>query len=259
MATTTHTAAKVEPQTVGSLLRTLRRAFSSKYRQCENARFVVTDVPLHAEAAQRMLPWGLRLTDPPKGLLFVVDYRKPVFTAPYYEAGLLISVRTWLGQGYHCCWMVVNRDTPMIFGRETLAYPKKMAHIEFSETGDTVTARVERKGVEVLRLQGRRTGSFEGDRPIFGAKTFNAGGIGQKLGLCPIWTFRLTEMVREAYTLELEWTLGDALSDPLQTLIAGPPEGPRLIIEDIAGARYLMPCGITGPRWFARTFPVRFH
>lgn len=95
MTTTTHTAAKVEPQTVGSLLRTLRRAFSSKYRQCENARFVVTDVPLHAEAAQRMLPWGLHLTDLPMVLLFVVDYRKPTFTEPYGIAGPRWVARTF--------------------------------------------------------------------------------------------------------------------------------------------------------------------
>ena len=259
MQTASPTTSPAEQPTVGTMLRMLRQAFSSKYRQCENARFVVAEVPLHADAARRILPLGLHLASPPMGLFFVVDYRKPSFTRPYYEAGLLIGVRTWMGKGYHCCWMVVNDDTPMIFGRETLAYPKKMAQIQFDEQGDVVTARVERNGMELIALRARRSGPFNEPSPIFSAKTFNTGGIGQSLGLCPIWAFRLTEHVREAYTLDLELTLGDAPSDPLGSLIAGAPVRPRMVVEDIAGARYLLPCGIAGPRWFARTFQTRFH
>ena len=113
--------------------------------------------------------------------------------------------------------------------------------------------------VDLITLRARKRDPYAAPSPIFGAPTFNTGGIGQKLGLCPIWTFRMTEYVHEAHALDLDMTLGDAPWDPLETLIAGPPQQPRMIVEDIAGARYLFPCGIAGPRWFANTFLMRFH
>ena len=248
-----------ENPTVGSLLQMLRQSFNPRFNQCEEARFVVADLPLHRDRAQEILPFGLRLADPPTGTLFVVDYRRPAFCEPYLEAAFLVHVRTVLGRGLHCCWIVVDNDTPMIYGRETLAYPKKMAELRFEETGDTVVASVRRRGVEVLSLQARRTGPLDDPDPIFGATTYNVGGIGEVLGLQPIWRFRLKERVRESYRLDLALTLRDSAFDPVARLVAGEPRQARMVIEDIAGAQTMLPVGFTGPKWLARTFYMRYR
>lgn len=249
-----------ETTSVWSLLRTFGRAFSRRYKQCENARFLLWEVPLAAAEAQRVLPFGVRLSDPPAGTFFVVDYTRPTFTFPYHEATLLIHVRTLLGEGVHPCWMTVDDDTPMIYGRETLAYPKKMAQFTFREDGDGVATSVTRRGTELLAFSGRRGAPLPSPPPIFGRKTFNVGGIGQLLGINTIWLSRLYETVRESTELvDVKLRLQDSPYDPFARLVAGDPIRPRMVVTDIAGARYLAPVGVTGPVWFSRTFFLRYR
>lgn len=155
--------------------------------------------------------------------------------------------------------MVVDDDTPMIYGRETLAYPKKAARITFHEVGSKIRASVERRGVEILRIEATRGTPISDPGPIFGAKTFNVGGIGQMLGFNPIWLFRLNETVREAYAATMQLKVNYSAFDPIGQFIAGKPMRPRFIIEDIAGAKYLLPVGVAGLKWFANTYLMRYR
>ena len=248
-----------EKPTVGGVLSLLRRSFSSTYLQCENARFIACELPLHEAAVRRLLPLGLQPTQPCLGTFFMVDYRAPSFALPYFEAALLLHVRTPFGQGMHCCWIVVNDDTPMIYGRETLAYPKKMATITFDEQDDTTHATVTRRGQLLVDLKARTGQTLSTAPPIFGAPTYNAGGLGSWMGINPIWRFRLTETFREMHAVELELTLGASPYDPIQPLQAGPPQRARKVVADIAGAASFAPVGLAGPRWFARTYALRMH
>src|SRR6056297_2428422 len=92
-----------------------------------NARFVLADVPVDRKTTNKILPLGMRVGPETKATLFIVDYTKTPFTVPYHEAALLIHVKTPLGKGLHCPWMVVDDDTALIYGREILGYPKKAA------------------------------------------------------------------------------------------------------------------------------------
>lgn len=112
----------------------------------------------------------------PTATLFIVDYTKRSFTVPYHEAALLVHVRTPLGKGLHCPWMVVDDDTAMIYGREILGYPKKAADITFEEDGKNITAGVTRRGVEVLRIESTSKTRRTPPPPVFDYKTFNVGG-----------------------------------------------------------------------------------
>lgn len=248
-----------EEPTVGSLWRLLRRSFGAEHLQCGDARFVLCEVPLHADRVRTLLPLGLRPTAPCLGTLFIVDYREPTFALPYHEAALLVHVRSLFGAGLHCCWMVVDHDTPMIYGRETLAYPKKMADLAFDEDGDTVRASVTRRGRTLLSLEGRTTEPLDEPPPIFGAVAYNVGGIGSLPGLHPIWRFRLIETVREAWRMEMDLQVEDSPYDPIGALIAGGPTDARMVVTDVAGTKTLAPVGLAGPRWLARNYALRVH
>lgn len=243
---------------VWSFVKMFLRLFSRNTKQCENARFVILDVPLHPTAVRKILPLGMWAGARPRGTLFVVDYTAPTFTFPYREAGLMVHVRTPLGRGWHCCWMVMDDNTAMIYGRETLAYPKKRADIVFEERGNRVHASVTRQGIQVLTIDAEY-GAPEAPRPVFDVKTFNVGGIGQMLGVNPIWMFRLTETLRESYTATATLSLQESRNDPLHGLVAGDPSSVRFVTSDVTGGRYLFPVGVAGLKWFSETYFMRYR
>lgn len=146
----------IEITTPRETFKRMRKAIKSGLKLWENARFVMTDVPLDKQEAQKILPLGMNLTAPPMATVFVVNYQNTAFTVPYKEAAFLIHVRTPLGKGLHCCWMVVDDDTALILGRELLGYPKKMADIRFEEKGGDVKASVTRRGTRVLAMEAKR-------------------------------------------------------------------------------------------------------
>ena len=244
---------------VRSFLKLFRQLFGRGIKQCENARFLMLEVPLAKDEVRKILPFGMRPSNPPRGVLFVVDYTAPTFTVPYKEAALMVRVRTVLGEGWHCCWMVMDDDTAMIYGREMLAFPKKRAEISFDEDGDRVQASVSRRGIEVVSIDAARETLETAPEPVFDVKTFNVGGMGQFLAFNPVWMFRITETVRESHTANATLRLQESRYDPLQQLIAGQPESGRFVVTDVTGARYLFPVGLAGMKWFSETFFMRFR
>ena len=225
----------------------------------EDARLIVADVPLKANEARKMLPWGMKLTDPPTATLFIADYRKTGFTVPYKESGVLVHVKTLFGTGYHCCWMQVDDDTALIYGRELLGYPKKLAKIDFEETPETIKASVTRRGVKVLSIEGKRGPSQSVPDPVFDVKIFNIGGIGQTFAFNLVWLFRTIEVIHESYDADVTVKLNDSELDPLTTFIEPRVLRGRMAVIDIPGLYYMFPVGIAGVKWLSHTFPMRMR
>lgn len=225
----------------------------------ENARFILADVPLDPAEARKIMPFGMKPVEPASGILFIADYTKTSFTIPYQEAALLVRVRTIFGEGLHCCWMVVNDDTALIYGRELLGYPKKLADISFEESGVKVSASVIRRGIKVMSLEAERGAAETNPKPVFDIKTFNAGGMGQYFVCNPVWLLRPVEEIHESYEAAVSLALEDAELDPIARLVAGPPTSGRFAVTDILGTRYMFPAGIAGPLWFPRTFNMRYR
>lgn len=225
----------------------------------DDARFVLVDVPVNPQEAKKILPWGMRLSMPPKATLFVVNYTKTSFTVPYKEAAVLVHVRTPLGKGLHCPWMVVNDDTALIYGRELLGYPKKLADIVYEEKGNHVHARVTRRGVTIMSIEGVRGPEQIHPPPVFNHKTFNAGGLGQFFAVQPIWMLRPQENIHSSHSAQVSLTLAESEYDPIAGLVSGKPLGGRMVVLDIPGGRYLLPVGLTGLRWFLNTYNMRFR
>jgi len=227
----------------------------------ENARFVLARVPLDRGQTQKILPGWMRPSDPPVGTLFIVDYTQTAFTVPYKEAALLVHVRTPLGPGVHCCWMTVDDDTAMIYGRELLGYPKKMAVFDFQEDRDGIRAHVSRRGVRVLSMEARRGAVQNPPPPVFHVRTFNAGALGQGFVVNPVWMFRPQEIIHESCEAFVSVTIRPSAFDPLDRLVAGDPLDGRLVVMDIPSSprTLFLPVGLTGPRWWVNTFALRFR
>lgn len=225
----------------------------------ENARFILADVPMKAAEAKRLLPLGMQPSDPPTATLFIVDYTKVGFTIPYKEAACLMHVKTPFGEGLHCCWMVVDDDTALIYGRELLGYPKKAAEIEYEESGDSISASVTRRGVRVLEMEGKRGEAHTAPTPIFDIKTFNVGGVGQMFAINPVWLIRPMEVIHESFEAEVSVSLGESELDPIASFLQAAPARGRIAASDILGSKYLVPVGIAGARWFGKTFNMRFR
>lgn len=241
------------------LTKRVLKGFKIEGKLWENARFLMADVPLHRDEVKRILPRGLWPANPPVATIFICDYTRCGFTVPYKEAAVLIHVRTLLGKGLHCCWMTVDDDTALAYGRELLGYPKKMAQITFVEDGDLISASVTRRGVKVLSMQGRRGEPHSSPPPVFSVKTFNVGGPGQLFAVNPITLFRPREEVLESYEAEVTVSLAGSEYDPLAPLVAGDPVSGRMAVIDISGTHYFLPVGLAGLFWLNRTFSMRFR
>jgi len=248
----------MEQQSTVTVLKKFVRSTFGKNNLWENARFLTAEIPLDKENTQKILPLGMRLSNPPRGFLFIVDYKAPSFTVPYKEAALIIHVKTPFGKGIHCPWMVVDDDTAMAYGRELLGYPKKMANITFEEDGDTIRASVSRRGIKVLELSGVCGADIESPPPVLDLKTFNVGGLGQCFFFNPIWLFRPKEFLNSSREAAVNVTIQESESDPIANFVSGDSISGRFSVLDIQGTRYYLPVGITSPIFFGRTFFMRF-
>jgi acetoacetate decarboxylase len=244
-------------ETIVSLFTRLVRQGNITVPLWEDARFILADVPLKVNEAKKILPWGMKLTDPPRATLFIADYRKTGFTIPYKEAGVLVHVKTLFGTGYHCCWMLVDDDTALIYGRELLGYPKKLAKIDFEETTETIKASVTRRGVTMLSMEGKRGAPQKNPDPVCDIKIFNVGGMGQMFAFNPVWLFRYIEVIHESYEAEVSVTLNESEVDPLTSLVEPEVVSGRIAVTDIPGSYYMFPVGIAGVKWLSRTFAMR--
>jgi acetoacetate decarboxylase len=227
----------------------------------DNARFVLADAPLDHQEVKKILPWGMKPSDPPMATLFIADYNTVSFPiVPYHEAAMLIHVCTPLGTGIHCCWMIVDDDTALILGREMLGYPKKLGVFEFVENDGNIHASVSRRGVRVMDITAKRGLPQDPKLPVFNIRTFNVGAMGQFFAINPIWVFRPHEVIHESCKADIKLTLNDSAFDPIARLVTGEPQNGRIVVMDIPGdGAYMAPVGFAGPGWFGRTFDMRFR
>ena len=232
-----------------------------KVKLWEDTTFILVDVPLNPAQTKKILPLFMCLDKPHRATFFIAKYARTAFTGTYNEAALLVHVCTPLGKGVYCPWMIVNDDTALIYGRELLGYPKKMAEIPFNDDGKKITARLTRRGVEVISIQAERIKKEENPAPVLEIKTFNMGGMWQSFAYNPIWLFKPREAIHESYSAKAVLDIKHSDYDPIRDLIAGykNPMDDRIAKTDIFGSRMLWPVWFTGVRVFGNTFNLRFR
>lgn len=248
----------IEPKSPLEVLKFFGESFFGEENLWDNAHFILADVPLDKEEAKKILPRGLRLDDPPAATLFIADYKKNSFTEPYKEAAVLVHVRSALGRGVHCPWMIVDDDTALIHGRELLGFPKKMGEFIFEEDDEHIKASITRRGVTVLEIEGTRGQAQDPAPPVLGRKIFNTGGPGQLYLLNPLWLFHPTEVIHESYTADVKVTVRDSEHDPIARFVTGEAVSGRMVVMDIPGGKYHFPVNLGGMMHFGKTFLMRF-
>lgn len=232
-----------------------------KVKLWEDTTFILVDVPLNPEEAKKILPLFMCLDKSYRATFFIAKYSRTAFTGTYNEAALLVHVCTPLGKGVYCPWMIVNDDTALIYGRELLGYPKKMAEIPFDDDGKKINASLTRRGIEVISVSAERVKKEDNPGPVLEMKTFNFGGMWQSFAYNPIWLFKPREIIHESYTAQALLDIRQSDYDPIRDLIADykNPLNARIVKTDILGSRMMWPVGITGVRVFGNTFNLRFR
>jgi len=140
-----------------------------------------------------------------------------------------------------------------------LGFPKKWGNFRWNEDGNSVSAGITRRGVEVLKMEGVKKALETNPGPVLGRKTFNPGGPGSALIFQPIWLFKPRETILESRLADVKVTVSESELDPIARLISGPPTNGRFTVVDILGSSYNLPVGLSGPGWFANTYELRFR
>ena len=227
----------------------------------QNASLVLIDVPLNHREVKKILPLGFWPTNPPMATMIFADYPIFPYGVPYREAIMMVHVRTPLGRGIHCSWILVDDDVALIGGRDFLGYPKKLGEITFTEIDGTISASATRRGIKVMSVDARRKEPEDKPGPVFRQKNFNLGGPGQMLTMNPVLFFKPREVIHESFKAQAELCLNDSVFDPVAGLVAGDPVSARIVLMDILlPPDYIFPVGYTGGwRWYLNTFNMRFR
>jgi acetoacetate decarboxylase len=108
---------------------------------------------------ERLLPPPLKPAKMPLAGAFVAHYPRTNFGPPYQEAGLALRAEFNGEKGFYFLAMPVTDDMAMVYGREVLGYPKKIAEIAFSRREHKVGGWVERHGIRYFSVHTKLTGT----------------------------------------------------------------------------------------------------
>ncbi len=142
----------------------------------KDAHYFAMRVSIDPHRARAWLPAGVSLTNPPTATVFVAQFPWTSFGSTYEEAGILLHVRRRLRRAVFCPWMVVNDDVALVFGRDILGYPKKMARIDITREGDSFTAEAERRGTVIMQVRAKLGPVVHDAPPMLGQRALNVRG-----------------------------------------------------------------------------------
>ena len=224
----------------------------------ENARVVMVDIPVDKKAVRKVLPHYMKLTEDAMASLFIADYPTNIFTVPYKEAALLLHVKTPMGKGVHCAWMVVDDDTALIYGREVLGFPKKLADFTFEDNGNRLKAGLKRRGHELFSMDAIIRETEPSPPPMFANKMFNVRNSTKYPLFHSIWMFRPGERVKTFNHADVDLKITESENDPIYRLVSGNPKNGRVVTLDILNGTYLVPVGLTTFRWYVMSHTMRY-
>lgn len=124
-------------------------AYHRKPFYYKKARWLRFDYETDAECAAELLPEQLSLTDTPTASLSFADY--PWSTLGVYREAIL-AIQTSYGDEEltYLTHLVLDKDTPILAGRDVYGFPKKMGCVEFVQDEDLTAAYMERpRGIRI--------------------------------------------------------------------------------------------------------------
>jgi acetoacetate decarboxylase len=223
-----------------------------------DAHYLVADMDIDADAARRWVPAPLRLAEPATASVFTAWFPHTTFGSVYREAGLLLHVEHFGKRAVFSPWMLVDDDVALIFGRELLGYPKKMGTIDFRIDGDRVSGRAERRGAELVRMEGVLGPRVPDPPPMLGRPHRN---VRSSLGLAipKVLAFTPREEPIEVRRADLEVRIGASERDPLADLGFGRVRAAYLHRVNLGASGLPVPVSGVSPAWFLRQWLLRAH
>jgi len=124
-------------------------AYHRKPFYYRGARWMRFDYETDAESVAELLPAQLSLPDTATASLSFVDY--PWSSIGSYHEAILAIQAIYSGEElFYLTHLILDRDTPILVGRDLYGFPKKVGHIEFIEEEDLTAAYVERpRGIRI--------------------------------------------------------------------------------------------------------------
>ncbi len=223
-----------------------------------DAHYLVADMEVDAKAAARWVPAPLRLASPALASVFTAWFPTTSFGSVYREAGVFLHVLHNGKPAVFSPWMIVDDDVALIIGRELLGYPKKMGNVDFRVDGDRVSGVAQRRGSELIRMEGVLGETVSSPPPMLGRPHRN---VRTSLGLAVPKVIAFTPheesiCVRRA---ELEVQVGGSERDPLADLGFGRVRAAYLHRVNLAASGVPVPVAPVSPLWHLRQWLLRAH
>jgi acetoacetate decarboxylase len=118
-------------------------SFAAPPLACTNVETLTVSYETDVEAALDVLPSVLELAEPATATLGIFHIGQGALGS-YHEANLFIDARFEGNPCRYAVTMLVTNDGAMLFGREALGIPKKLAHIELERRPEGVFGFAER-------------------------------------------------------------------------------------------------------------------
>jgi acetoacetate decarboxylase len=223
-----------------------------------DAHYLVAEVELDPAAARRWVPAPLELAKPARGLIFTAWFPTTTFGSVYREAGVFLNVEHGRRRAVYSPWMIVDDDVALIYGRELCGYPKKIGHIDFCVDGDRIRGVAQRRGSELLRMEGTLGDRVLDPPPMLGRPHRN---VRASLGLTlpKVIAFTPREEPIEVRRADLEVTIGHSERDPLGDMGFGRVCASYLHRVNLGAAGIPLPVGVASPVAFLRHLLLRTH
>lgn len=134
-----------------------------------------------AATVERLLPPGLEPADEPTGVAYLGRWDRSN-AGPFLAAALFVRARHRGLEGDYCLAMPVSTERALLFGREMIGEPKKLAELSLECDASRANGSVRRGGAELLRIEvetTRELGALERTEYAFHYKyTPRADGCG---------------------------------------------------------------------------------
>lgn len=221
-----------------------------------DAHYLVADIEIDASVARKWVPYPLKLTSPATASIFTAYFPSNTFGSVYREAGLFLHVEHFFTRAVFSPWMLVDDDVALILGRELLGYPKKLGTIHFTLAGDRISSVAERRGTELLRMEGVLCEQVSDPPPMLGRPHRN---VRSSLGLAvpKLIAFTPTEEFIEVRRAELTVKVGGSERDPLAELGFGAVRSAYLYRVNLAAGGLPLPVSWVSPLWLLRQLLLR--
>lgn len=221
-----------------------------------DAHYLVANMDIDARVARKWVPYPLTLASPATASIFTAYFPSNTFGSVYCEAGLLLHVEHLYTRAVFSPWMLVDDDVALILGRELLGYPKKLGTIHFALNGDRVFGVAERRGTELLRMEGVLGERVSDPPPMLGRPHRN---VRSSLGLAvpKLIAFTPTEQSIEVRRAELTVKVGGSERDPLAELGFGAVRSAYLHRVNLAAGGLPLPVSLVSPLWYLRQLLLR--